>query len=70
MAIWLTFAPALLVALHGKLEPSGVSGELSGVPYGTGVFMIMWALAVVEAMAMAMRIAFNEGIMVMNDDLE
>lgn len=39
-----TIAPALLVALHGKLEPSATRGLLSGLPYGGGDPRIMWAL--------------------------
>lgn len=38
----------LLVALHGKFEPSAFRGLLSGVPYGGGVAIIIWPW-VVEA---------------------
>ena len=48
-----TVAPALLVALHGKLEPSASSGLLSGLPYGGGEPMIMWALVEVAKRATA-----------------
>lgn len=47
IAISVTVAPALLVALHGKLEPSSKRGLLSGLPYGGGEPRIMWALVVV-----------------------
>lgn len=43
-----TVPPELLVALHGKFEPSAARGLLSGLPYGGGVAMIMW-LWTVEA---------------------
>ena len=41
-----TGPPELLVALHGKFEPSAFRGLLSGVPYGGGVAIIIWAWAV------------------------
>lgn len=41
MAMLVTVPPALLVALHGKLDPSGRRGLLLGVPYGGGVAMTM-----------------------------
>ena len=66
MVILLTVAPALVEILHGKSEPSALRGELLGLPYGTGVAMIIWALAVVKAMAMAMKMALMEG-MLMNE---
>lgn len=69
MAIWLTLAPALLNVLHGKSAPLGSSGALSGLPYGAGVLMIMWARTIVEAIVVAIRIAFKEGMMT-NADLE
>lgn len=47
MAMSVTVAPVLLVALQGKLEPSAVRGLLSGLPYGGGVAMTMWPWAVV-----------------------
>ena len=46
IAISVTIAPALLVALHGKLEPSATKGLLSGLPYGGGLPRIIWALVV------------------------
>lgn len=46
MAISVTIAPALLVALQGKLEPSATRGLLSGLPYGGGDPRIIWALVV------------------------
>lgn len=67
MAIWLTLAPVLLVALHGKLSPLGSSGALDGLPYGVGVFRIICAPAMEENMAAAMNVAINEGMMTMND---
>ena len=45
-AILVTVPPELLVALHGKFDPSAVRGLLSGLPYGGGVAMIMWPWAV------------------------
>ena len=38
--------PELLVALHGKFEPSAFRGLLSGLPYGGGVAIIIWPLLV------------------------
>lgn len=63
MAILLTVAPALVVVLHGKLEPSAMRGLEFGEPYGTGVFMIMCAFMVVRATAMVAMVAFSEGIL-------
>lgn len=48
IAISVTTAPALLVALQGKLEPSATSGLLSGLPYGGGEPMIICALVVAK----------------------
>ena len=53
MAMLVTGAPALLVALQGKLAPAGSRGDLSGLPYEGGFDMIMWALLEVEKSAMA-----------------
>lgn len=53
IAISVTIAPALLVALHGKLEPSATSGLLSGLPYGGGEPRIIWALVEVAKRATA-----------------
>ena len=50
-----TVAPALLVALQGKLEPSARSGLLSGLPYGGGEPRIMWALVEVAKRPTAAR---------------
>ena len=36
-----TVPPELLVALHGKSEPSAIRGLLLGLPYGGGVAMII-----------------------------
>ena len=41
-AMLVTVPPELLVALHGKFEPSALRGLLSGLPYGGGVAMTMW----------------------------
>ena len=46
IAILVTVPPELLVALHGKFEPSALRGLLSGLPYGGGVAIIMWPWAV------------------------
>lgn len=51
IAMLVTVAPALLVALHGKLEPEASRGELSGLPYEAGEDMIMWALPVANRRA-------------------
>lgn len=51
ISISVTVAPALLVALHGKLEPSATKGLLSGLPYGGGLPRIIWALIVVAKRA-------------------
>ena len=53
IVIGVTIAPALLVALQGKLEPSASRGLLSGLPYGGGLPRIMWALLVAERSAIA-----------------
>ena len=53
IVIDVTVAPVLLVALHGKLEPSARSGLLSGLPYGGGEPRIMWALVDVAKRATA-----------------
>lgn len=53
IAMCVTVAPALLVALHGKLEPSSKRGLLSGLPYGGGEPRIMWAVVVVAKRATA-----------------
>ena len=60
-----TVPPELLVALHGKLSPLASIGLLSGVPYGGGVTMTMWALAAeaMRAIAEAERAALREGIL-------
>ena len=59
-----TVPPELLVALHGKFAPAASRGLLSGVPYGGGVTMTMWALAAeaMRAIAEAERAALMEGI--------
>lgn len=59
-----TVPPELVVALHGKFAPAASIGLLSGVPYGGGVTMTMWALAAeaMRAMAEAERAALMEGI--------
>lgn len=61
-----TVPPELLVALHGKFAPAASRGLLSGVPYGGGVTMTMWALAAeaMRAIAEAARAALMEGIFV------
>ena len=48
-----TVAPELLVALHGKLDPSATRGLLSGLPYGGGEPRIIWALLVAAKRAVA-----------------
>ena len=53
IAMSVTVAPALLVALHGKLEPSATRGLLSGLPYGGGEPRIIWALVVAARRATA-----------------
>ncbi len=62
--MFVTVPPVLLVALHGKLEPSAMRGLLSGLPYGGGVAMTMcpWAVAVRRATAEAARMFLNEDI--------
>ena len=57
MAMSVTVAPELLVALQGKLEPSAVRGLLSGLPYGGGVAMTMcpWAVVAKRARTEAAR---------------
>lgn len=47
-----TVPPELLVALHGKFEPSAMRGLLSGLPYGGGLAMTMWPWAVEARRAM------------------
>lgn len=53
MAMVVTVPPVLLVALQGKFDPSGKSGELLGLPYGGGEARTMcaWAVEVRAAMA-------------------
>lgn len=60
MAMSVTVAPELLVALHGKFEPSAMRGLLSGLPYGGGVAMTMcpWAVEAKKAMTAAARTLF------------
>ena len=53
IAILVTVPPELLVALHGKFDPSALRGLLSGLPYGGGVAMIMWPWAVETSRARA-----------------
>ena len=55
MLISVTVAPVLLVALHGKLEPSATRGLLSGLPYGGGEPRIIWALLVAVKRAVAVK---------------
>ena len=57
MAMSVTVAPELLVALQGKLEPSAVRGLLSGLPYGGGVAITMcpWAVVAKRARTEAAR---------------
>ncbi len=45
IAMLVTVPPELLVALHGKFDPSALRGLLSGLPYGGGVAKIMWPWA-------------------------
>ena len=56
MTMSLIVAPALEVALHGKLEPSALRGELSGEPYGDGVPNFMWAVAEAEMARTATKV--------------
>ena len=66
MAILVTVPPELLVALHGKFEPSATRGLLSGLPYGGGVAMIICPWAVVKrAMAETARTLLSECIFVL-----
>lgn len=65
IAISVIVAPALLVALQGKLEPSATRGLLSGLPYGGGEPMIIWALVVLAKRATAEK----ESIDMMEDIL-
>ncbi len=60
-----TVPPELLVALHGKFAPAASRGLLSGVPYGGGVTMTMWAWAAEarRAIAEVERAALMEGIL-------
>ena len=53
MLISVTVAPALLVDLHGKSEPSAARGLLLGLPYGGGEPRIMWALLAAAKRAIA-----------------
>lgn len=53
IAMLVTVPPALLVALHGKFDPSAMRGLLSGLPYGGGVAMIMCPCAVAVSRAIA-----------------
>ena len=53
MAILVTVPPVLVVDLHGKSDPSGARGLLSGLPYGGGVAMTMWPWAVAARRATA-----------------
>jgi len=63
MAMLVTGAPVLLVALQGKLEPSAARGDLSGVPYDAGDDIIMWALPVAKRVtAVAARADLREGM--------
>ena len=63
MAMLVTVPPELLVALHGKFEPSATRGLLSGLPYGGGVAIIMCPWAVVKkAIAEAARMLLSEYI--------
>ena len=55
MLMSVTVAPVLLVALHGKLEPSATRGLLSGLPYGGGEPRIMWALLVAAKRVTAVK---------------
>ena len=55
IAMLVTVPPELLVALHGKFEPSAMRGLLSGLPYGGGVAMIMWPWVVVMNRARAKK---------------
>lgn len=58
-----TNAPALLVALQGKSEPSAAKGDLSGLPYDCGDAINIWALPVAKiAVTEAVRINLREGI--------
>lgn len=68
IAIFVTVPPELLVALHGKFDPSATRGLLSGLPYGGGVAMIIcpWAVAARRAMAEEARTLLTEGISVWN----
>lgn len=59
MAMSVTVAPALLVALHGKLEPSSNKGLLSGLPYGGGEPRIMWALVVAAKRVTAEKVRMD-----------
>lgn len=62
IAMLVTVPPELLVALHGKFEPSALRGLLSGLPYGGGVAMTMcpWAVAAKRATAEAARMLLME----------
>lgn len=62
IAILVTVPPELLVALHGKFEPSAFKGLLSGLPYGGGVAMTMcpWAVAARSATTEATKMFLME----------
>lgn len=64
IAILVTVPPELLVALHGKFEPSALRGLLSGLPYGGGVAMIMcpWVVEAKRARAEKERMDMIEDI--------
>ena len=68
IAMLVTVPPELLVALHGKFEPSALRGLLSGLPYGGGVAMIIWPWAVEAKRARAEkeRMDMIEDIVVSN----
>ena len=65
IAIFVTVPPELLVALHGKFDPSAARGLLSGLPYGGGVAMIMcpWAVELRRARAEKERMEMIEDIL-------
>ena len=68
IAMLVTVPSELLVALHGKFEPSALRGLLSGLPYGGGVAMIIWPWAVEAKRARAEkeRMDMIEDIVVSN----
>ena len=63
IAILFTGAPAGLIPLQGKFDPSGRRGLLSGVPHGAGAVMTMWACDVAKAMVAAKRMVLIEDMM-------